>query len=115
MKQPPPPYCQVAMTPNPIVPTTNENQTTMPSGTQAIPSTCDDVRSKIPPAYEEIREANRVQSNNNSSSSSENRPILNTMNHANDEVSSSVSLTLASSSSSANDLNGLPVERPPNH
>lgn len=102
MKQPPPPYCQVAMTtpPNPIVPNAlvsnanDQNQTIiMPCVViQAIPSTCcDDVRNKIPPAYEE-NAANRAQSNTTLSSLDNNRPLA------------------------ANDTNVPPTaERQPNH
>lgn len=121
MKQPPPPYCQVAMTtPNPMVPNAiisnaNENQTIMPSGTQAIPSVCDDVRNKIPPAYEE-NAINRV---NIQSSPLEIRSIPNAIDHANNEASSSAttaSATAPSSSSAANDSNVPTVEqRQSNH
>lgn len=117
MKQPPPPYCQVAMTtPNPMVSNAIENQATiMPSGIQAIPSTCDDVRNKIPPAYEE----NTIQSIN-TSSSLEIRAIPNALDHATNEASSSslsVVAVAAPSSSSAANASNVPAaeQRQPNH
>lgn len=120
MKQPPPPYCQVAMTtPTPMVAnsmglTANENPTIMPSGTQAIPSTCDDVRNKIPPAYEENSAAtNRTIDSNNTASSMEIRSIPNALDHAQNEASS---LPSSSSLAAANDSNvATAQQRQPNH
>lgn len=116
MKQPPPPYCQVAMTTsNPMASNATENQATiiLPSGIQVIPSTCEDVRNKIPPAYEE---------NTNTTSSLETRSIPSASDHANNEAASSSSLSVAaaaaapSSSSAANDSNVSAAEqRQPNH
>lgn len=88
----------------------NESQSIMPSGTQTIPSTCDDIRNKIPPAYEE--------QSNNTLSSLEIRSIPNASDHAYIEASSSSitapSLTL--SSSAANDSSVLTAEqRQTNH
>lgn len=107
MKQPPPPYCQVAMTPNPIsipnaISSTNatENAIIVSSGAHTIPSNCDEVRNKIPPAYDDA--------NNATLASEITRPVPCTTN----DNAPSTSLT---SSSSAIDSNASPGERQPNH